>query len=320
MKQLLIVNSAKALDAGLTSHKVNDLSGLEAGAITFFELGSDTALSAAPVKNFAIALGMGAKSSPFVIPEVDIETLTVTETLPEEGVEFSVSFHAPAGTAKKDYTLIFVKKDTVPNQRNKFTITVSVGSSNLNSKQLAEKFVEAVNSKANALFDFTASKEDTSATEADVTITCNNMGELWNAVAADQLESTTLTITQGEPEIGGVDFIKNLASQCAAGKGFNYTAENAHELYPGYPEAVEALVPDDVSGSCTEGYSVFNLHFATKRDFGKQMDERVWQNVHIAVPVNNASYSDIQAILSGASKYLTKAAADELYEPIGEGD
>jgi len=310
MKQLLIVNSAKALDAGLTSHKVNDLSGLEAGAITFFELGSDTALSAAPAKNFAIALGMGAKSPAFVIPEVDIETLTVNETLPAKGVKFKVEFTAPAGTAKKDYTLIFAKKDTVPNQRNKFTITVSVGSSNLTAAQLAAKFVEAVNSKANEMFDFTAS-----AVSDAVTIECNNMGELWNAVAADQLEGTSLTITQGEPEIGGVAFIKNLASQCAAGKGFNYTAENAHELYPGYPEAVEALVPDAVSGSCTEGYSVFNLHFATKRDFGKQMDERVWQNVHIAVPITNASYSDIQAILSGASKYLTKAVADASYEP-----
>lgn len=292
MKQLLIVNSAKALDAGLTAGDVKDLSALEEGAITFFELGSDTSLSAAPTKNFAIALGKGAKSPAFVIPEVDLETLTVTETLPSKGVKFKVVFNAPAGTAKKDYTLIFVKKDTVPNQRNKFTITVSVGSANLTAAQLAAKFVDAVNSKANEMFDFVASNVSDA-----VTIECNNVGELWNAVAADQLEGTSLTITQGEREIGGVEFIKDLASQCAAGKGFNYTAENAHELYPGYPEAVEALVPDAASPSATEGYSVFNLHFATKRDFGKQMDERVWQNVHIAVPITNASYSDIQTIL-----------------------
>lgn len=292
MKQLLIVNSAKALDAGLTAGSVKDLSALEEGAITFFELGSDTSLSAAPTKNFAIALGKGAKSPAFVIPEVDLETLTVTETLPAKGVKFKVVFNAPAGTAKKDYTLIFVKKDTVPNQRNKFTITVSVGSANLTAAQLAAKFVDAINSKANEMFDFVASNVSDA-----VTVECNNMGELWNVVAADQLEGTSLTVTQGEREIGGVEFIKDLASQCAAGKGFNYTAENAHELYPGYPEAVEALVPDAASGSSTKGYSVFNLHFATKRDFGKQMDERVWQNVHIAVPITNASYSDIKTIL-----------------------
>jgi len=314
MKQLLIVNSAKALDAGLTSNGVEDLSGLQAGAITFFELGAAKSLAyssvKAPTKNFAIALGKGGRMAPFVIPEVDIETLTVTETVPAKGVKFTVEFTAPAGTAKKDYTLVFVKKNTVPNQRNRFTITVSVGSSNLTAAQLAQKFVDAVNSKANALFDFTAT-----LSTADVTIECNNKGEQWNVVAADQLEGTSLTITQAEPEIGGKAFIADLASQCAAGKGFNYTAENAHELYPGYPEAVEDLVPDAVSGSCTAGYSVFNLHFATKRDFGKQMDERVWQNVHIAVPITNASYSDIQAILSGASKYLTKAVADASYEP-----
>lgn len=292
MKQLLIVNSAKALDAGLTAGSVKDLSALEEGAITFFELGSDVSLSAAPTKNFAIALGKGAKSPAFVIPEVDLDTLTVTETLPSKGIKFKVVFNAPAGTAKKDYTLIFVKKNTVPNQRNKFTITVSVGSANLTAAQLAAKFVDAINSKANEMFDFVASNVSDA-----VTVECNNIGELWNVVAADQLEGTSLTVTQGEREIGGVEFIKDLASQCAAGKGFNYTAENAHELYPGYPEAVEALVPDAASGSATTGYSVFNLHFATKRDFGKQMDERVWQNVHIAVPITNASYSDIKTIL-----------------------
>ena len=292
MKQLLIVNSAKALDAGLTAGSVKDLSALEEGAITFFELGSDVSLSAAPTKNFAIALGKGAKSPAFVIPEVDLDTLTVTETLPSKGAKFKVVFNAPAGTAKKDYTLIFVKKNTVPNQRNRFTITVSVGSANLTAAQLAAKFVTAINSKANEMFDFVASN----ASDA-VTVECNNMGEHWNVVAADQLEGTSLSITQGEREIGGVEFIKDLASQCAAGKGFNYTAENGHELYPGYPEAVEALVPDAASGSSTAGYSVFNLHFATKRDFGKQMDERVWQNVHIAVPITNASYSDIKTIL-----------------------
>lgn len=311
MKQLLIVNSAKALDAGLTAGSVKDLSALKEGAITFFELGSNVSLSAAPTKNFAIALGKGAKSPAFVIPEVDLETLTVTETLPAKGVKFKVVFNAPAGTAKKDYTIIFVKKDTVPNQRNKFTITVSVGSANLTAAKLAAKFVDAINSKANEMFDFVASNVSDA-----VTVECNNIGELWNVVAADQLEGTALTITQGEREIGGVEFIKDLASQCAAGKGFNYTAENAHELYPGYPEAVEALVPDAASGSATAGYSVFNLHFATKRDFGKQMDERVWQNVHIAVPITNASYNTIKNIITGASKYLTKAAADAAYKPL----
>lgn len=309
MKQLLIVNSAKALDAGLTSHDVQDLTGLEAGAITFFELGSDTALSAAPTKNFAIALGKKTVSKvPFIIPEVDIETLTVTETLPAQGVKFQVVFNAPSATAGKEYTLIFVKRGTVPNERSKFT--VSVVAKTTSASDLATLIANAVNSKANPMFNMIAS-----TSTAQVTIQCNNVGEQWTVVGADELASTSLTITNAEPEIGGKAFVSELASQCAAGKGFNYTAENASELYPGYPEAVEDLVPNNVSGSSTTGYSIFNLHFATKRDFGKQLDERIWQNVHIAVPVTNASYSDIKAILTGASKYLTKAAADAAYEP-----
>ena len=290
MKQLLVVNSAKALDAGLTSHKVNDLSGLEKGAITFFELGSDTALSAAPTKKFAVALGKGAGMPALVFPEIDVNTLKVTKTLPAQGVKFQVVFTAPAATAKKEYTLIFVKKNTVPNQRNKFTISVVAKTTSAND--LAAAFVTAVNSKANTMFNMTAS-----ASSANVTILCNNVGEHWNVVAADELEGTSLTITQAEREIGGKEFMLDLASQCAAGKGFNLTAENAKELYPGYPEEIEDLVPNAASGSSTTGYAIYNLHFATGRDFGKQMDEPVWQTLHIAVPVNNDSISDIDTIL-----------------------
>lgn len=294
MKQLIIVNSAKALNAKADNAGANvtpeNLSNLAEGAITFFELGADSVLAAAPTKNFAVALGKGANKTAFVFPEIDVNTLKVTKTLPAQGKKFKVVFTAPSATVKKEYTLIFVKKGTVPNERSKFTI--SVVAKTTTAGDLATAIANAVNSKANALFNMKAT-----VSTAQVTIECNNLGENWTVLAADSLDGTTLTITKAEKEIGGKDYILDLASQCAAGKGFNYTAENAQELYPGYPEVVENLVPNAASGSSTAGYAIYNLHFATGRDFGKQMDERVWQTLHIAVPVNNASISTIDTIL-----------------------
>lgn len=294
MKQLIIVNSAKALNAKADNAGANvtpfDLSNLAEGAITFFELDASSVLAAAPTKNFAVALGKGADKPAFVFPEIDVNTLKVTKTLPAQGKKFKVVFTAPSATVKKEYTLIFVKKGTVPNERSKFTI--SVVAKTATAADLATAIVNAVNSKANTLFNMKAT-----VSTAQVTIECNNLGENWTVIAADALDGTSLTITKAEKEIGGKDYILDLASQCAAGKGFNYTAENAHELYPGYPEVVENLVPNAASGSSTTGYAIYNLHFATGRDFGKQMDERVWQTLHIAVPVNNASISTIDTIL-----------------------
>ena len=64
-----------------------------------------------------------------------------------------------------------------------------------------------------------------------------------------------------------------MASRCAAGKGFNYTAEDAHELYPGYPETVADTT-----------YILYTLRFKVGRSAAKQRDEQVYQIVHIAVP------------------------------------
>lgn len=56
MKQLLIVNSQKAINAKADANGAAvtpyDLSNLAEGAITFFELGASTLLAAAPYKEF----------------------------------------------------------------------------------------------------------------------------------------------------------------------------------------------------------------------------------------------------------------------------
>lgn len=293
MKQLLIVNKSKALNTQIST--VNDLSGLQEGAITFFELGASTYLAAAPTKNFAIALGVGHNSAPFVIPEVDLDTLEITKTVPSLGKAFAVSFTMPTTVKGDEYGILFSKKGVVANERSNFYVSIVAGSTTAATE--ANALRKAINDKKSDMFPFTAT-----GSGATVTVTCDIVGDMWAAKLVDGLAGTAWASNypvEAQKTVGDKAFITELASQCAAGKGFNYVDGDGKEIYPGYPEAVEDLVVNasGTGGASTEGYVVFNLHFATGRKAGKQMDERVWQYVHIAVPITNASYSTISTIL-----------------------
>lgn len=296
MKQLLIVNKAKAINANTgTTVTPYDLSGLDKGAITFFELGASSLLAAAPTKNFAIALGLGANSAPFVIPEVDLDTLEITKTVPSLGKAFAISFTMPTTVVGDEYGILFSKKGVVANERSNFYVSIVAGSTTANIEATALR--KAINDKKSDMFPFTAT-----GSGSTVTVTCDIVGDMWAAKLVDGLAGTAWASNypvEAQKTIGDKAFIQDLASQCAAGKGFNYLDGDGKDIYPGYPEAVEDLVVNasGTAGASTEGYAVFNLHFATGRKSGKQMDERVWQYVHIAVPITNASYSTIGTIL-----------------------
>jgi len=345
MEQLLIVNSAKALNAG-SSVTAYDFSGLDAGAISFFECGGDktanTLLSAAPTKNFGIVLGRGAGKAPFMIPEIDISTLEIGHTIPYAGATFAASFTFPTPVKGKEYTVVLIKKGTVLNECPTRHVGIVAGSTTTNTEAAAMR--SAINAKTNDLFPFVAT-----GSNATVTITCQNPGEDWEIKFADELAGTsTSALTHGKKAVGDKAYIQDLASRCAAGKGFNLLAEDGKELYPGYSEAIEDDITMNTSGSgnsSTTGYKIFNLHFATKRDAGKQLNERIWQYVHIAIPLTKVDGSTASSALSGLNAilpegkfsdnatrnaiagasasttepgtgFLTKAVADTLYDPL----
>ena len=124
---------------------------------------------------------------------------------------------------------------------------------------------------------------------------------------------TTSSSNSYEKTIGDKAYIQDLASRCAAGKGYNLLGDDGKEIYPGYPEDVEDLVPNTSgsSGASTAGYAIYNLHFATRRLAGKQLNELVWQYVHIAVPITNSSYATFDTILPEGkfTQVANKAAA-----------
>ena len=308
MRQLLIVKSptsfntpATPIDNGLTSHGVNDLSGLKVGAISFFELGNSVSVhESAPTKNFAIALGRKNNQHPFIIPEVDINTLHVTKALPYKGHQFSVVFTMPTTIVGKEYTPRFHKKGVVPHERNSWT--VSIVASTTTAATEATAFKKAMDSKISDKFNLT-----TSVSTAQITITGNNF-EDWEVKAFDSLVGTNLVITNAEKNIGDKAFVADLASRCAYGKGFADTYRSGDSTIPGYPEDVEDFTLNDSGENrngtdttngkySTSGYAIYTLRFKVGREASKTRDERVWQNVYIAIPVDgNSTYNQITNI------------------------
>ena len=308
MKQLLIVDNAKALNANTgTTVTPYNLSGLAKGAISFFELGASSLLSAAPTKNFAIALGRGSNSPAFVIPEVDIDTLQITKALPVPGKAFSRKFTFPTPVKGKDYSIMFIKCATVPHERNTWTCTVTASGTTASTEATAMK--TAIEAKLGDKFTV-------SVATAAVTITAKTVGEQWEAKFADELTGTSWAgstdYVNAEPTIGDKAYVQHLASMCAAGKGFTDTYRDGDTIYPGYPEVVEDLTPNTSgdAGASTSGYAVFTLRFQVGRDAAKTRDEKVWQVVHIAVPVDSGSaYAAISSILPEGNFKDAKTAA-----------
>ena len=308
MKQLLIVNSKKALNAKKSSTGAEvtpyDFSNLAEGAVSFFELGGSAVLAKAATKNFGIALGRSGDVMPFIIPEIDINTLSITVTQPSAGQKFKAEITIPNPVAGNNYSLVLVKKGTVVNERFKFSATefVPAGASMTTAAMATSLGNQFKNYANNGTLDI-----NVTVSSAKITIESNNYTDQYELVASDSLHGVDVITTPSKPNIGDKNYIETLAQQCTAGKGFNYLARESRDIYPGYPEPVEEIAQDDIA---TKGYVVFNLRFATKREAGKTMDEAVWQYVHVAVPKDNTSYSTIVAILpEGNFKDVTSAAA-----------
>lgn len=301
MKQLLIVAKNKALNYNITSNDAS-LAELDNGAITFFDLkengnGSHNLLSAAPTNNFGIALGRN-NSKAFVIPEVDVNTLTISKALPKLGTSFKRKFTFPTPVVGEEYTLLFIKKGTVPHERNTWHCGIVAGSTTAATE--AGKLKTMIESKLGDKFTVTLST-------ADITITGKTIGDAWELKLIDKLSGVSFAggsdFVDAIPTIGDKKFIEELASKCAAGKGFNHTFGEGKDFIPGYPENVEDLIVNNSgsSGASTEGYALYTLRFAVGRNSAKTRDEVVYQVVHIAVPITNSSYSTIDGIIMGAS-------------------
>lgn len=287
MKQLLIVSST----ANITTSGQVDLSKLAKGDLAIFNPETNQYLSKVGFDNFAIALGRGNNSPALIIPEVDITTLSLTfadgqkyDGYNPAGAKFKATVTVPTTiTTDADYTIVLVKKGVQFNERSNFTVTTFIPK---NSTKSAADIATDLAKQLQAMADAGTLNIKASATGAVVTVEGLVKGEQFALRGGDALmgqESAPGNTTEAQPVIFDAAYIKDLASRTAAGKGFNYRYKDGEYIYPGDPEVVEDTT-----------YSLITLRFAVGRASAKQRDERVYQTVHIAVPV--AKYDAVKTL------------------------
>ena len=265
MKQLLI-SQKKAY--ATSAVKSTDLTTVPEGTVAMFDLATGALLTnaAKATGNFSIVVGRAAGKMPLMFPEVNLKTLEVTKATYAAATTFTAKITVPTPTVGEHYTVIVTKKGTVFNERSNWSFTAMA--KDTTAANVAKQIAAQINANKYQL------GVSASYNGGAITITALEKGKDYEVLGADGLMGVALTdVTHGKKAVCDKAYIQDLASRCAAGKGFNYTAEDAHELYPGYPEAVSDTT-----------YILYTLRFKVGRSAAKQRDEQVYQIVHIAVP------------------------------------
>lgn len=275
MKQLFICKKTAYATA---TAKATDLTTVPEGTVALFSLSDGALLTAAPTSNFSIVVGRAKDKMPLMFPEVDVKSLQVTKASYEAAKTFTAKITVPTPEKGTHYTVVVVKKGTVFNERSNWTFTTMATSAT--AADVAKQIVSQINGNKYNL------GVEASNTGGAITITALEAGKDFEVLGADGLSGVTPTeVTHGKKaELDKTD-IQDLASRCAAGKGFNYTGEDGKEIYPGYPEVVSE-----------DQYTLYTLRFAVPRASAKQRDEVVYQIVHLAVPVGATAITTLDTI------------------------
>lgn len=278
MKQLLI--SQKKAYATSTA-KSTDLTTVPEGTVAIFDLKTGALLTstAKATGDFSIVVGRGTDKMPLMFPEVNLKTLEVTKATYQAGATFTAKITVPTPEKGTHYTVVVTKKGTVFNERNNWTFTTVATTTT--AADVAKQITAQINGNKYQL------GVSASYNGGAITITALEEGKDYEVLGADGLIGVAPTdVTHGKKaELDKAD-IQDLASRCAAGKGFNDTYADGDSIYPGYPEVVDE-----------DQYVLYTLRFAVPRVAAKQRDEVVYQIVHLAVPVDSASIATLDVIL-----------------------
>ena len=278
MKQLLI--SQKKAYATSTV-KSTDLTTVPEGTVAMFDLATGALLTnaAKATGNFSIVVGRAAGKMPLMFPEVNLKTLEVTKATYTAAATFTAKITVPTPTVGEHYTVIVTKKGTVFNERSNWSFTAMA--KDTTAANVAKQIAAQINANK---YQLGVKAEYTGGA---ITITAVEAGKDYEVLGADALLGVAPTeVTNGKKAICDKAYIQDLAFRCAAGKGFNYAADDGKDIYPGYPEVVDE-----------SQYVLYTLRFAVPRVASKQRDEVVYQLVHLAVPVGSASIATLDVIL-----------------------
>lgn len=278
MKQLFICQK-KAY--ATSTAKSTDLTTVPEGTVAIFDLATGALLTnaAKAAGDFSIVVGRASGKMPLIFPEVNLKTLEVTKATYQAGATFTAKITVPTPEKGTHYTVAIVKKGTVFNERSNWTFTTVATTTT--AADVAKQLTAQINGNK---YQLGVKAEYTGGA---ITITALEVGKDYEVLGADGLMGVAPTeVTNGKKaELDKAD-IQDLASRCAAGKGFNDTYADGDSIYPGYPEVVDE-----------DQYVLYTLRFAVPRVASKQRDEVVYQIVHLAVPVGSASIAALDVIL-----------------------
>lgn len=189
---------------------------------------------------------------------------------------FEATLTVPAPDSEYyDYTIIAVKKGKKFNERNKWTASVRVKSTDT-AAVLAQKLADYFNANKDGL------GLEVTVEGAALTFTAIKAGEDYEIVPADDLMGLDVTYTtRGKEAFGDAKYIKDLADKAAADVGYEYTYDDdLGALYPKYHFNPLAQPDDEDSG-----FNIYTLRFAEPR-MVKTRDEVVHQIVQIVCPIS----------------------------------
>lgn len=197
----------------------------------------------------------------------------------QEATTFVATLTVPAPDSEYyDYTIIAVKKGKKFNERNKWTASVRVKSTDT-AAVLAQKLADYFNANKDGL----GLEVAVSGTDSNVlTFTAIKAGEDYEIVPADDLMGLSVTYTaRGKEAFGDAKYVKDLADKAAADVGYEYTYDDdLGALYPKYHFNPLAQADEEDSG-----FNIYTLRFAEPR-MVKTRDEVVHQIVQIVCPTN----------------------------------
>ena len=303
MKQLIICENGPYAEVTYT-----DFTTAPDASLGLFNIKSNKVITKAEdLKNNITLVARRGSKAPLHFPEIDVKSLTVTKTAYKAGVMFKDWIKVPTPVEGKTYTLTIIKKGTKFNERSNWTVSVVAKTNNIYDltdalyEQLAAIQSNAgLNVRKSLLPDFAGGPTTFEFTAIDKNQnfefkTSDDWGKLEHVAGENPYTPHPI---YAQPEILGKEYVKDLASRCAAGKGFNYLGEDGKELYPGYPEVVNA-----------NQYVMYTLRFAVPRMAAKQRDEVVYQTLHIVIPVGSACINSLDIIFG-----TSEAAATSLDE------
>ena len=220
------------------------------------------------VYNLALRDGKGLEKY-YPICSKDLTIVTAKYSEPEP---YLATFTIPEVSPYSDYTVIFVKKGKQFNERANWTCTVHTTTKD-NAETVAKKIeTYLINNKASL-------KLGVELNGATINVTSTIVGENYEIKLADELMGEPVTQTYAKDEFMNLPMVKDLAAKCAADAGFEYTAEDALELYPGL----------ETDFSDTTEFGVITLRFTEPRVMGTR-EESIYQIIQIAVPVDRVDY------------------------------